>query len=110
MNKSIRPKDVKDGMSTTIASGERASFVVQNAWAGALSDGRGDVEVFALALAHGLGLSQSSPATYSGPHPGLIQFLMADGSARTIKVSVNPAVFQALCTRSGRELIDQQSY
>ncbi len=35
MNKSVRPKDVEDGLSNTISLGERGSFVVQNAWAGA---------------------------------------------------------------------------
>ena len=35
MNKSVKGKDVKDGYSNTFAVGERGSFLVQNAWAGA---------------------------------------------------------------------------
>ncbi len=105
-NKSTRPRDLKDGASNTIALGERPSFVVQNAWVGALSDGQGGEQV----LASSLDPSAASSSAFSGPHSGVVQFLMADGSARPIKMTINPKVFQALTTRSGREVIDQNAY
>jgi prepilin-type N-terminal cleavage/methylation domain-containing protein len=110
MNKSVRAKDVKDGLSTTLALGERASFVVRNGWAGAVSDGRGGEQVLARVLGKGLAAATPSTSAFSGPHPGLVQFLMGDGSARSIKSTVNPVVYRALATRNGGETIDQGAY
>jgi len=110
MNKSVRPKQVKDGMSNTFAVGERGSFVVQNAWVGALGDGRGGVEVLAMVFTSGPNPTNSSPASFCGPHPGVTQFLMADGSVHPIKATINPSVYRALSTRNGREVIDQGAY
>jgi prepilin-type N-terminal cleavage/methylation domain-containing protein len=110
MNKAVRPRDVKDGLSNTFAVGERGSFVVQNAWAGALGDGRGGVEVLAMVLTTGPDAMNPSPASFCGPHTGLTHFLMADGSARPIKAGINVAVYRALATSIGGETIDQGAY
>jgi prepilin-type N-terminal cleavage/methylation domain-containing protein/prepilin-type processing-associated H-X9-DG protein len=110
MNKSVRPKQVKDGMSNTFAVGERGSFVVQNAWTGALGDGRGGTEVLALVFNSGPNPTNPSPASFCGPHPGVTQFLMADGSVHPIKATINPVVYRALSTCNGREVIDQGAY
>jgi prepilin-type N-terminal cleavage/methylation domain-containing protein len=110
MNKSVRPKDVKDGLSNTFAAGERGSYAVQNAWAGALGDGRGAVEVLAIVSTSDANPTNPSPATFCGAHMGLTQFLMADGSVHPIKATINPAVYRALATRSAREVIDQGTY
>ncbi len=107
---SVKPRDMKDGASSTVALGERASFVVQNAWAGALSNGGSGQQVLAQPLPSGLNPVGVSPATFSSPHSGLVQFLMGDGSARPIKTTINPSVLQALTTRDGRETISQDSY
>ena len=109
-NKPVLTRDVKDGLSNTFAAGERGSFVVQNAWAGALGDGRGGVEVLATASQSGPSPWNPSPAGFCGPHSGLTQFLMADGSVHAIKPSINPRVYLALATRNGREVIDQGAY
>jgi len=110
MNKSVKPKDVKDGLSNTFAAGERGSFVVQNAWAGALGDGRGGVEVLATVSTTGPGPANPSPSSFLGPHTGLTYFVMADGSVHPIKATINPTVYRALATRNGREVIDQGAY
>jgi hypothetical protein len=110
VNKSIRPKDIKDGMSTTIAVGERCSYVVQNASLGALSDGRGGEQVLAMPTMQGLNQAARTPNTFCGPHTSSVLFLMADGSARTITRTINPSVLQALASRNGRETIDGGSY
>jgi prepilin-type N-terminal cleavage/methylation domain-containing protein len=107
-NASFLPRDVRDGLSFTLAVGERASSVVQNCWAGALSNDIGDAQV--LAWIGSQGANSFGPSTFSGPHSGLIQFLMADGAARPIKTTINPTTLRALATRNGREVIDQSSY
>jgi prepilin-type N-terminal cleavage/methylation domain-containing protein len=110
MNKSVRPKQVKDGLSNTFAAGERGSFVVQNAWAGAMGDGRGGVEVLATVSTSGPSPTSSSPTSFCGPHPGFTQLLMVDGSVRPIKATINPTIYRALATRAGREVVDQGAY
>ena len=110
LNRSVRPKDVKDGLSNTFALGERGSFVVQNAWAGALGDGRGGAEVLAIVSQSRPDPNNPSATGFCGPHTGLILFLMGDGSAQPVKTTINPMVYQALATRNGREIIDQGSY
>ena len=110
MNKSVRPKQIKDGMSNTFATGERGSFVVQNAWAGALGDGRGGPEVLAMVSNSGPSPMNPSPASFLGPHPGVTQFLMGDGSVHRIKATIAPSVYQALATINGKEVIDQGAY
>jgi prepilin-type N-terminal cleavage/methylation domain-containing protein len=110
VNKSVRPKDIKDGLSNTFAAGERGSFLVQNAWSGVLGDGRGGVEVLATVSTTGPNPTNPSPASFLGPHTGLTQFVMADGSVHPIKATIHPTVYRALATRNGREVIDQGSY
>jgi prepilin-type N-terminal cleavage/methylation domain-containing protein len=110
MNKSVRPKDVKDGLSNTFAAGERGSFLVRNAWAGALGDGGGGAEVLAYASSGGLNPAGPSPSGFAGPHTGLCQFVMVDGSVHAIKTTINPSAYRALATRNGREVIDQGAY
>ncbi len=110
MNKSVRPKQVKDGLSNTFATGERGSFLVQNAWAGALGDGRGGVEVLAMVFTSGPDPTNLNPASFCSPHTGITQFLMADGSVQPIKATINPMVYRALATRNGHEVIDQGAY
>jgi prepilin-type processing-associated H-X9-DG protein len=110
MNKSVRPKDINNGVSNTFAAGERGSLLVRNAWAGALGDGRGGAEVLAYAANSGLNPADPSPSGFAGPHTGLCQFLMADGSVHAITTTINPSVYRALATRNGREVIDQGAY
>lgn len=105
-NRAIRIRDVLDGLSNTFAVGERGANIVQNSWAGALSNGRGESQV----LAQVAGGTKTSPGSFGGPHSGIIEFVMGDGSVRPIKQSINPTVYQALSTRNGREKIDQGAY
>jgi prepilin-type processing-associated H-X9-DG protein len=48
--------------------------------------------------------------TPTSRHPGGINEAMADGSVRFIKATVDPVVWAALGTVSGREVISADSY
>ena len=104
-NKSVRPRDVRDGLSMTFAAGEHIASGARSAWAGVLSNGSGESQAIVTA-----DKPTGGGSSFGGPHSGLIHFLMADGSARPIKTGINPATYRALATRNGREAIDQNSY
>ncbi len=110
MNKPVSPKDVRDGLSHTFAAGERGSFVVQNAWAGVLGDGRGGTQALAVVSDDGPGSEGGAPAEFAGPHTNLIYFLMGDASVHPIRTSIDRKTYRALSTRNGREVIDQGAY
>jgi hypothetical protein len=44
-----------------------------------------------------------------GPHSGIVQSLMADGSVHPVKVSINPIGYMTLACGDGRETIDRGS-
>ncbi len=108
LNKSIRLNDVRDGMSNTLCVGERGSFTVQNAWAGALSDGRGGDQV--LARVSGRNVRIADTTSFASPHHGIVQFLMADGATRPIRADIHLAIYRALATRNGGEVVKQEDY
>jgi prepilin-type processing-associated H-X9-DG protein len=47
----------------------------------------------------------NSDRTFRSKHPGGANFLFADGTVRFISDSVNTAVYQALGTRNGGEVV-----
>jgi hypothetical protein len=51
---------------------------------------------------------QGSPGGFIGPHTAGTQFLNLDGSCRLISDQTDPAVFRALCTRAGGEIIPSE--
>jgi prepilin-type N-terminal cleavage/methylation domain-containing protein/prepilin-type processing-associated H-X9-DG protein len=48
--------------------------------------------------------------TASSRHPGVVNLLMADGSVRAIKDSINPVTWWALGSRAGGEVVSSDSY
>jgi prepilin-type processing-associated H-X9-DG protein len=48
-----------------------------------------------------LALSNSS---FGGPHPGVCQFALCDGSVRAISIATDLSVLTALATRGGGEV------
>jgi prepilin-type processing-associated H-X9-DG protein len=125
-NSRIRNTDVADGMSRTIAIGERAALFVQAPWAGVMSNGTTrttpGAPVFisivepapTMALAHMgwhlLNATDSEPYNFFSPHPGLVQFVFADGSVHALSITTNVNLLQALATIAGHEAVSGDDF
>jgi prepilin-type N-terminal cleavage/methylation domain-containing protein/prepilin-type processing-associated H-X9-DG protein len=53
---------------------------------------------------------QAGAHTASSRHPGIVNVLLADGSVRAIKGGVNLAVWRALATKSGGEVVSSTDF
>jgi prepilin-type processing-associated H-X9-DG protein len=49
-------------------------------------------------------------STASSRHPGVVNVMMADGSVKAIKDSINVNVWWALGSRSGSEVVSADAY
>jgi len=126
-NSRIRFADVTDGLSKTIAVGERMSRHAQSSWVGVVP---GQELVYApesprfnaaapsfnwrpaitSVLVHVRSSAPSrtgSPGGFVGPYTAGTQFLNLDGSCRLISEATAPDLFRALCTRAGGELVTE---
>ena len=122
-NSSTRFGSVTDGLSNTLMVGERTNgpfrngaahgnhFSYETTWAGAVreltdpTDDHGHMVLFQ--AGHTPNHPQSDDRDVSAPHIGFANFLMGDGSVRSIIESVDFSVYTALSTRSGNDVIGE---
>ena len=125
-NSQIRVRDIFDGTSSTIAIGERAATLTQTPWVGAVAFGvarvtagapvfsdaveEAPVQVLAHTGSHPLDHPESDPDDFFSLHKGGVHFLMADGSVRFLKSTVDFEVLHALSTRAGLESLSSTDY
>ena len=126
-NRSVRIAEVTDGMSQTLAVGEKSQNLARATWTGAITHAA--VPITELQAENGLSpeggdaLVVSHTGELNGPnskpahadqfwarHPGGANFTFADGSVRFIKEKRPLAIFQALATRQGGEVLSSDSY
>ncbi len=121
-NDAVSVANVTDGLSQTIALGERSYALGQSTWVGSVTgatlfpvdnDGIGYPR---LEPGPGMTLGQSGGnygpgdprgevIQYHSRHPGGVNFLFADGHVAFLKTSLSYKTFQALTTRAGGEVI-----
>jgi prepilin-type processing-associated H-X9-DG protein len=122
-NSAIAFRDITDGLSQTIAAGERSHLLGVATWSGSVtgaylydddgdSIGSADVETGpGMILGHtgegiGPGSNKSEPNQFYSLHSSRgANFLFADGRVQFLKASMNYKSYVALSTRSGNESV-----
>jgi type II secretory pathway pseudopilin PulG len=119
-NRSFALDDFVDGLSNTIALGERAAMHTETAWVGAIEGAvpfvksgapsrnreiaRGGEQVLAHVGDRPLSRPDSGPDEFFSPHPLGSHFLMGDGALRSVRPTISLATLRALASRGGDEL------
>jgi type II secretory pathway pseudopilin PulG len=125
-NSRYRREDVTDGLSYTLALGERSCNLAQTGWAGVLSgvavttvpgapvlasiSESPPTQVMARIGNRGVLDPRTEPYDFFSPHMNIVYFAFADGSVHPISDSVAYPVLQALATRAGGETISADDY
>ena len=121
-NSAVAYRDITDGLSQTLAVGERGHRLGPSAWVGAIpgtvlfpddNDGIGyprAEDAPGMILGHaggsrGPGDRAGEVNQFFAEHPGGVNFAFADGSVRFLKTTMNYPTFRALATRAGNETI-----
>ncbi len=123
-NSSTRFAEVTDGLSQTLAGGERhnGTFAVvigshehidaETVWVGAVKEDPDDdhahTTLFQASHTPSSGFMNDQDA--ASRHDGGANFLFGDGSVKFLKNTINLGVYQALSSRSGGEVISADSY
>lgn len=122
-NSFTRMAEITDGLSNTIAIGERGALFAQSPWAGVFTHGTlrttpgAPVYVAQVHVPPDMVMARigrkplnspySEPYDFFSPHEQLVQFLFADGSVHSLKTSISIRTLQALATRAGDEVINE---
>lgn len=122
-NSATRAQDVRDGLSNTFLAGERVNgpfrtngshgvhFEYETAWSGAIrdtddrTDDHGHMVLFQ--TGHTPNHPLSDDRDISSAHITLAQFVMADGSVRSVGENIEFRLYESLGTRAGGEPIKE---
>ncbi len=110
LNRGFRFADIRDGLSNTLAVGERSSKIAPSTWVGVVTCGEH-------APARVCGVSSYPPNSeeqpvhyfhnFSSRHPSGTQFLAADGSVKLIAETIDESTYHALSTRAAGDIVGE---
>lgn len=114
-------RDTPDGTSQTLAIGERPAQFAKSPWVGAIANGTirttPGAPVYGAAVLSAPAMPMArvgrkplfdrwcEPYDFFSPHPGVVNFVFADGSVHALSGSINLDVLRALATRAGGEVV-----
>jgi prepilin-type N-terminal cleavage/methylation domain-containing protein/prepilin-type processing-associated H-X9-DG protein len=123
-NSATRFAEVTDGLSQTLAAGERTNavfftvigsslhFDLETVWPGAIKelpdDDHGHTTLFQ--SAYTVASPYFDDRNVMSYHPGGGNFLFCDGSVKFIKLSIDVRVYQSIGSRAGGEAIGAEQY
>lgn len=127
-NSAVRMGDITDGTTKTIGIGERMSRHTRSSWVGVVPgqelvyapespqyrtaepsfNWRPAITATLVHVRSSAPSRQGSPGGFVGPYTTGTNFLNLDGSCRLITEDIDSAVFRALCTRAGGEIVTVQ--
>ena len=109
-NSRVKMRDFTDGTSHTVLVGERKTRAADDwwsTWAGMVAGGEEAGQRILGSMDH----TPNHPAAhfddFSSPHVGGTQFLMADGHVRFMSENIDAALYKALGTLQGGEIVGE---
>ncbi len=121
-NSHTRLADIPDGLSSTLAVGERSALFAKAPWSGVFTGGTvrttpgAPVYTSTTELAPAMALARvgsrwlnspySEPYDFFSGHTGLVHFLLADGSVRGFSSSMDLYTLQNMATRADSEVVE----
>jgi prepilin-type N-terminal cleavage/methylation domain-containing protein len=103
LNSRVRFADVTDGLSNTLAVGERATRSAKGwfyAWAGLVGGGEEPICRFLGDTGFPPNHSQADIDDFGSYHTGGAQFLLGDGAIRFISASIDLGVYRSIASRA----------
>jgi prepilin-type N-terminal cleavage/methylation domain-containing protein len=121
-NSRISEAEIMDGLSHTIAIGERCALFAKSPWAGVMTGGTvrttpsapvyGAITELAPAMVlarmgnRTLNSPYSEPYDFFSPHIVVVHFVFADGSVHALDASTNRDILHALATRAAGDIVE----
>lgn len=104
-NSRISLHQIMDGTSTTFLLGERARASGPSTWNGAAGDNGPALVLGSTGGDPGPNAMPRRPTQFSSRHDGGAYFGFGDGSVRFVKSNVGAAIYAALATRNGEDVV-----